>query len=171
MKGMGMEEFPAPVEDGERLAEDVEQRILSRIPQKPPFCFVDSILSAGTSHVLGAYRYKESEFFYSGHFPGNPVTPGVILLETMAQIGLVAHAVFRCLEAGVTREETARAATLFTLAEDVAFLGIVRPGERVLVYGENIFFRRQGVRARVSMRRENGEPVCRGVLSGTGVLL
>ena len=153
---------PAP------LPQDLARRILAGIPQQHPFRFVDSIDEADEARIRGSYRFRLDEWFYAGHFPGNPVTPGVILLEAMAQIGLVAHAVYRHLSAGRTGEELACLSTLFTFAEEVAFLGIVRPGERVWVAGENVFFRKQGIRARVEMTRESGECVCRGLLSGTG---
>ncbi|MEW5733448.1 MAG: beta-hydroxyacyl-ACP dehydratase [Thermodesulfobacteriota bacterium] len=147
---------------------DMVRRLLAGIPQQPPFRFVDTIDAADEAHIWGSYRFREDEWFYPGHFPGNPITPGVILLETMAQIGLVALAVYHHISAGRTDEEMARLSTLFTFAEEVAFLGIVRPGERVRVLGEKVFFRKQGVRARVEMIRESGECVCRGLLSGTG---
>ena len=44
--------------------------------------------------LVGAYRFREDEFFYRGHFPGRPITPGVILIETMAQIGVVAFGMY-----------------------------------------------------------------------------
>lgn len=150
---------------------DMARRILAGIPQQPPFRFVDEIHAADEARIWGSYRFRLDECFYPGHFPGNPVTPGVILLEAMAQIGLVAHAVYRHLATGRTGKELARLSTLFTFAEEVAFLGIVRPGERVLVAGENVFFRKQGIRARVEMTRESGECVCRALLSGTGGFL
>ena len=44
--------------------------------------------------IVGAYRFREDAFFYRGHFPGRPITPGVILIETMAQIGVVAFGMY-----------------------------------------------------------------------------
>ena len=65
--------------------------ILDSIPQQEPFRFIDEILELSEDHILAAYRFREDADFYRGHFPGNPVTPGVILIETMAQSGVVAR--------------------------------------------------------------------------------
>jgi 3-hydroxyacyl-[acyl-carrier-protein] dehydratase len=51
------------------------------------------------------------------------------------------------------------------------FTGIVKPGERVVIRGEKIYFRKGNLKAKVSMERENGETVCSGVLAGMGVNL
>jgi 3-hydroxyacyl-[acyl-carrier-protein] dehydratase len=68
-------------------------------------------------------------------------------------------------------EESQNIQTLFTSADLVEFTGIVRPGERVIIKGRKIYFRRNNLKAEVSMERENGEPVCRGILAGMGVLM
>ena len=67
--------------------------VFNFIPQQKPFRFVDEIISINKDKIVGAYTFKQDEFFYSGHFPGNPITPGVILLESMAQVGVVAFAI------------------------------------------------------------------------------
>lgn len=70
------------------------ERIISRLPYANPFLFVDKILSVNKDLIVGSYCFKLDEFFYSGHFVDNPVTPGVILLECMGQIGIVSHALY-----------------------------------------------------------------------------
>ncbi|MDZ7846076.1 MAG: hypothetical protein U5L96_04560 [Owenweeksia sp.] len=55
---------------------------------------MDDIDAVDENGISGHYRFKEDEFFYAGHFVGNPVTPGVILIECMAQIGLVSLGFF-----------------------------------------------------------------------------
>ncbi|MBN2397434.1 MAG: beta-hydroxyacyl-ACP dehydratase, partial [Deltaproteobacteria bacterium] len=74
------------------MAADPEtiRQVLEMVPQMPPFRFIDDILEMDGDHIVGAYRFREDEYFYRGHFPGRPVTPGVILIETMAQTGVVA---------------------------------------------------------------------------------
>jgi 3-hydroxyacyl-[acyl-carrier-protein] dehydratase len=66
------------------------QQILAALPYSKPFLFVDELVSLSPNQAVGHYTYRPDEFFYAGHFVGKPVTPGVILLETMAQIGGVA---------------------------------------------------------------------------------
>ena len=65
---------------GERLS---PRQILELLPQQHPFRFVDEILEVDEQRISGRYTFRHDEFFYSGHFPGRPITPGVILLESM----------------------------------------------------------------------------------------
>ena len=65
---------------GRRLTAD---EVLAALPQQEPFRFVDEILEIDEEHIVGSYRFRPEADFYRGHFPGNPVTPGVILIESM----------------------------------------------------------------------------------------
>ena len=145
-------------------------QILDAVPQQHPFRFIDDILELDDDHIVGTYRFSEDEYFYRGHFPGRPITPGVILIETMAQTGVVAFGLYLLMSQNkVPLEDAKKLMTLFTLAEAVEFIGMVEPGERVIVEGEKVYFRMGSLKVHVSMERENGEPVCSGVLSGRGV--
>jgi 3-hydroxyacyl-[acyl-carrier-protein] dehydratase len=147
-------------------------RVLAAVPQQAPFRFIDEILELDADHIVGAYRFREDESFYRGHFPGRPVTPGVILVEAMAQTGVVAFGLYLVMEQG--REEELKKGsltTLFTVIEVMEFAGMVSPGERVIIRGEKVYFRKGNLKAKVSMERENGEPVASGVLAGMGVSL
>jgi len=151
---------------------EMRQLILNNIPQKPPFRFIDEILELDENHIVGAYRFREDEYFYKGHFPGNPITPGVLLIETMAQTGVVALGLYlTLLQGGMSEETTKKMITLFTVAEEVEFDAIVRPGERVIVRGEKVYFRRGNLKTKVKLEKENGKLVCVGTLAGAGVIL
>jgi 3-hydroxyacyl-[acyl-carrier-protein] dehydratase len=146
--------------------------ILKAVPQQPPFRFIDEIIELDEDHIVGAYRFREDECFYKGHFPDRPITPGVLLIETMAQTGVVALGLYiTMLQKNISLKETKKLMTLFTLAETVEFNGIVLPGERVIVRGEKVYFRRGSLKTKVRMERENGNLVCLGILAGTGVTL
>ncbi len=55
------------------------------LPQKKPFLFIDNVVSVSNDQIECGRTFKEDEFFYKGHFPENPITPGVLLMECMAQ--------------------------------------------------------------------------------------
>ena len=73
-------------------------RVLAAIPQQAPFRFIDDILGIDEQSVTSSYRFTDDAFFYRGHFPGNPITPGVILVETMAQAGVTALGIYQLLQ-------------------------------------------------------------------------
>ena len=140
--------------------------VLNALPQRPPFRFVDEILELDDEHIVAAYRFPENAEYYRGHFPGNPITPGVLLLEAMAQAGVVAHGIYLLARSADAGDE--RMLTLFTDAT-VEFTGIVRPGERVVVRARKVLFRRRLLRSAVELTLEDGRVVCSGTLSGMGV--
>ena len=158
-----MAESPQP----EQALPLTPSQVLERIPQQEPFRFIDEIRELDSEHIVASYRFDEGADFYRGHFPGNPITPGVILVESMAQAGVVALGLYLCaLE--LSSEELEKLVTVFTDAE-VEFTGSVRPGDRVVTTGRKVFFRRRKLRAEVEMKLADGTLICSGVLSGMGV--
>jgi len=147
----------------------IVQQVLSLVPQQPPFRFIDDIVEVDEQKITAVYRFREDEYFYKGHFPDNPITPGVVLIETMAQTGVVAMGIYLLLEQGVTVAELKQMTTLFAFADAVEFTGIVAPGEKVIICGEKQYLRKGNLKTRARITRENGEPICSGVLTGTGV--
>ena len=148
----------------------IKDRILSAVPQRPPFRFIDELWDIDDGHVVGAYRFREDEFFYRGHFPDRPVTPGVILIEAMAQTGIVAHGLYlSMIGKGVSLNELKKITTLFTFVEVVEFTGIVAPGEKIVFRGKKVYFRRGALKSEITAERESGKIVCRGTLAGMGV--
>ena len=141
-------------------------QVLAALPQKEPFRFIDEIVELDAEHIVARYRFRPEADFYRGHFPGNPVTPGVILLETMAQAGVVALGIY--LLSLESPDEIGKLVTLFTDA-NVDFSGVVHPGETVTVAAEKVFFRRRKLRSRVEMRGADAKVVCSGEISGMGV--
>ena len=142
------------------------EEILSAVPQQEPFRFIDEIREVDEEHIVASYTFREDLDFYRGHFPGRPITPGVILIEAMAQAGVVALGIhLLSLELG---DDAAKYITLFTDAS-VEFSGVVPPGARVVTTGRKVFFRRLKLRSNIEMRLDDGTLVCSGELSGMGV--
>ena len=67
------------------------EELLARVPQAEPFRFIDQILEVDAERISASVRFREDADFYRGHFPGNPITPGVILVEAMAQAGVAEY--------------------------------------------------------------------------------
>ena len=147
----------------------MRERILTMVPQRHPFRFIDDIMELDENRILGVYRFRNDEYFYRGQFPGLPVTPGVILIETMAQTGVVAFGLYLNLLRGKGEKQIDDPVTLFTLAEMVEFTDMVRPGDLVMVTGRKIYFRGNQIKVDCSMTRPDGREVCSGVLAGKGI--
>lgn len=105
----------------EKLSFDVME-IMEMIPHRYPFLLVDRI----TECVPGKYSkgYKNltmNEEFFQGHFPGNPIMPGVLQLEAMAQCAAPIL---------LTMDAYKGKLTLFAAMENIRFKNIVRPGDK-----------------------------------------
>lgn len=142
-------------------------QVLQLLPQQDPFRFVDEILEVSEDHIVARYRFRPDADFYRGHFPGDPVTPGVLLLESLAQTGVVALGIYIiALEHGI--EGVKKRVALFCDA-NVDFTGVVRPGDRVTTSAKTVFFRRNKFRSEATMTLDDGTVVLSGTISGVGV--
>lgn len=136
--------------------------IIDILPYQKPFLFVDDLTSISEDGITGHYTFDKCEFFYSGHFKDYPVTPGVILTEVMAQIGVVCLGVFLNHEIHLDTENKQVALT----SNAIDFFLPVYPGEKVTVVSEKKFFRFNKLKCRVQLFNEANELVCRGFISG-----
>jgi 3-hydroxyacyl-[acyl-carrier-protein] dehydratase len=100
--------------------------LVDLLPHRPPFRFVDSVreLNPGDD-ITATYTVTGDEAFLAGHFPGNPVFPGVLQVEALAQAGAI---VLLCLE------QYAGKLPLFGGIEKVRFRRVVRPGDLVTLH-------------------------------------
>lgn len=105
------------------------------IPQREPFLFVDRLVSSDGVSAIGEYTFtEEKNEFFKGHFPGNPIVPGVILIESMAQT---------CIAATMAAHGESGKPPVFLLAgvEGVRFMRPVRPGDTLVTHASNGKFR------------------------------
>ncbi|WP_259070685.1 3-hydroxyacyl-ACP dehydratase FabZ family protein [Mucilaginibacter sp. X4EP1] len=141
--------------------------ILNLLPYKSSFRFVDNILLLDDNGVKGEYTLKEDAFFYEDHFVGNPVTPGVIITEIMAQIGLVVLGI-HIIVSGKETDGVVMDSDSFPLltATDVSFFKMVLPGEKVTVTSKKQYFRFGKLKCLIEMHNEASELIAKGIFSG-----
>jgi len=138
------------------------EQIISVLPYQAPFLFVDELTTITEDGVIGSYTFKKDEYFYKGHFKEHPITPGVILTETLAQIGVV------CLGIYLTRnnEKLNRAPQVALTSSAIDFYVPVYPGEQVTVISEKEYFRFNKLKCKVRLLNAQEQLVCRGFISG-----
>jgi 3-hydroxyacyl-[acyl-carrier-protein] dehydratase len=141
--------------------------VLELLPYKSSFLFVDNISFLNEDEVIGDYTLKKDAFFYEDHFAGNPVTPGSIITEIMAQIGVVVLGIHLATLAPAEFIVTGEGG-LFPLltSTDVSFYKMVLPGEKVTVISKKQYFRFGKLKCYVEMHNASGEIIAKGIFSG-----
>lgn len=134
--------------------------ILAKLPYRAPFLFVDALIHVDEDSVAGTYTFDEDLDFYRGHFYDRAITPGVILIETMAQIGLA------CLGIFLLNKDLMQGSSIALTSTEIQFLKPVYPKEKVTVISKKIYFRFGKLKCAVTMKNEAGQEVCKGILAG-----
>lgn len=105
----------------------ISPEILKRIPHRPPFLFVDEIVSETAEALVARRTWRAEEDFYSGHYPGAPITPGVLLCESVFQAGAL-H-----LSRILAAQGAPPGVPLLVKISDVRFRSPVYPGDVVTI--------------------------------------
>lgn len=145
----------------------MNNEILAYLPYKSSFLFVDNIIAIDADGVTGDYTLKPDAFFYQDHFVGNPVTPGVIVTEIMAQIGLVVLGIY-LMTTGNHEDQVTMGEGSFPLltSTDVSFFKMVLPGEKVVVTSKKQYFRFGKLKCMIEMYNSSAELIAKGTFSG-----
>ena len=122
--------------------------IKQTIPHRPPFLFVDEIVEATERRIVGRRIVRPDEYFFAGHFPGDPIMPGVLIVEAIAQTGAI-----------MIMQKYKGMTPLFMGIDRTRFRKIVRPGDILVIEVELVHDR--GTVAKMSgTARVNNEVVC-----------
>jgi 3-hydroxyacyl-[acyl-carrier-protein] dehydratase len=95
--------------------------IYNRIPQRPPFLFVDEIIDEVENKIFTAVTFGPDQDFFKGHFPGNPIVPGVILQECLFQ------------SAGLLLSKSGSGLGVVTRVQNAKFKNLVRPLDKIVM--------------------------------------
>ena len=145
--------------------------IQEALPYSEPFLFVDKLFKVDADGAKGEYTFPADSYFYKGHFEEFPITPGVILTECMAQIGVVALGIFVYnIDNPGARIKMVNPDPIdvsIALADfNISFKTPVFPGEKVTVTSNIEYYRFYKLKCNVIMHKEDGSVACRGTISG-----
>lgn len=98
------------------------------IPHRPPFLFVDEIIESAPDSLTAIRRVRADEAFFEGHYPGNPIMPGVLIAESVFQAAAI-HLV-RTLDASIVPEN---AVPVLVRISDARFRQLIRPGDLLTI--------------------------------------
>lgn len=141
----------------------MKNKLISQLPYQDPFLFVDTIEDVSDDFIKGSYTFKASSWFYKGHFKDHPITPGVILTECAAQIGLASLGLFILSQ---DKNSDLGQIRLAMTSTNIEFLKPVLPDEKVIIEAEKIYFRFNKLKSSVKMFNINGDLILRGDIAG-----
>jgi len=138
------------------------QQIMSMLPHRYPFLLVDRVLELEAGVRIKAYKNVTfNENFFQGHFPGQPIMPGVLIMEALAQAG----GLFVVQTLGITAQNKL---FLFTGIESAKFRRPVVPGDQLMLEAE-VLRRKMNIWKMQGRATVNGELVAEGVFSAAVV--
>ncbi|MBR4668814.1 MAG: 3-hydroxyacyl-ACP dehydratase FabZ [Butyrivibrio sp.] len=100
------------------------EEIKTILPHREPMLLVDEVYLNDDGSATGYYTVRGDEFFLQGHFPGNPIVPGVIQSEMMAQSACIMFA---------EKMKEKNCIPVYTGLDKVRFRGMIKPGDRIKI--------------------------------------
>ena len=105
----------------------IEPDVLKAIPHRPPFLFVDRVLERSADHMVAEREIRPEEDFFTGHYPGNPLMPGVLICESAFQVA----GIYLAERFPVEGDQVAT--PVLVRIEQARFRQMVRPGETMRI--------------------------------------
>lgn len=99
------------------------------IPHRPPFLFVDEIIAETDDTLTTRRRVRPDEDFFKGHYPGNPIMPGVLICESVFQSGCI----FLTKQLAARGEDLSHYTPVLTRITEVKFKNSVKPGDELII--------------------------------------
>jgi 3-hydroxyacyl-[acyl-carrier-protein] dehydratase len=133
---------------------------LNRVPHIKPYRFIESISEVSDSHIIGSCFLDADSFFYKGHFPKNPITPGYIITEVMAQTGILGLGLY------LVKNNIEGIKHAFLTSTDVKFHSVSYPNDTITINSQKIYFRFSKLKCYIKAFNQNGKLLCSGYFSG-----
>lgn len=114
----------------------IDQRVIKRIlPHRAPFLFVEEARLLGDGRIRGTSTWRSDSYLLQGHFPGEPIVPGVLIIEAVAQLGGVLLCLNESAEAITEDERVPSVRGFLSMVRKASFHCVLRPDRAIDVVG------------------------------------